>query len=165
MTSMPDETLSATLEREHHQIDAGIEAFLEQLHGGRVEAEVLTATLDALRRHIYLEEQILFPPIRDGGLVMPVLVMMREHGEIWRAMDALADMVTGGADGDKLRETCQQLLRQLATHNMKEEPVIYPHADTGLTPDQAVELANFITTGLTPDGWVCQDAGYPTGSA
>jgi iron-sulfur cluster repair protein YtfE (RIC family) len=156
---MPDEALSAALEREHREIDSGIEAFLEKLDGGSAQPEPLTAALEALRRHIYLEERILFPPLRDGGMVMPLFVMVREHGEIWRAMDALADMVADGADGDKLREACRQLLRQLESHNMKEEPVIYPNADTGLTPENAAELADFIETGRTPDGWVCQEAG------
>jgi iron-sulfur cluster repair protein YtfE (RIC family) len=155
---MSEETLSAALEREHHEIDAGIVAFLEKLDGGGVQPEPLTAALEALRRHIYLEERILFPPISEGGLVMPLLVMIREHGEIWRAMDALADMVAGGADSDTLREACQRLLTQLESHNSKEEPVIYPHADTGLSPEKTAELADFIKTGLTPDGWVCQEA-------
>jgi hypothetical protein len=44
-------------------------------------------------------------------------------------MDALADMVAGGAGSDKLPEACWGLLRQLEAHNMeahnmKEEPVI-----------------------------------------
>jgi iron-sulfur cluster repair protein YtfE (RIC family) len=153
------ETLSAALEREHHEIDAGIETFLEKLAGGSVQPEPLDEALEALRRHIYLEERILFPPLREGGMVMPLFVMVREHGEIWHTMDALADMVAGGADSDKLTEACRRLLRQLEAHNMKEEPVIYPHADTGLTPEKATELADFIATGLTPDGWVCQAAG------
>jgi hemerythrin-like domain-containing protein len=156
---MPDETLSAALEREHREIDAGIEAFLVKLAGGSVQPEPLTAALKALRRHIYLEDAILFSPLREGGMVMPLFVMVREHGEIWDSMDALADMVTGGADSDKLAEVCRQLLRQLEAHNMKEEPVIYPHADSSLTAEKSAELGDFIATGRTPDGWVCQEAG------
>jgi iron-sulfur cluster repair protein YtfE (RIC family) len=156
---MPDEALSAALEREHHEIDRGIEDFVDKLEAGSLQPEPLTAALEALRRHIYLEERILFPPLREGGMVMPLFVMVREHGEIWRAMDALTDMVADGADTDKLREACRQLLGQLEAHNMKEEPVIYPHADTSLTSEKAAELADFIETGLTPDGWVCQEAG------
>jgi iron-sulfur cluster repair protein YtfE (RIC family) len=155
---MPEETLSAALEREHREIDAGIGVFLEELAGG-VQPEPLTAALEALRRHIYLEERILFPPLREGGMVMPLFVMVREHGEIWHTMDVLTGMVADGADSDKLAEACRQLLGQLEAHNMKEEPVIYPHADTSLAPEKTAELADFIATGLTPDGWVCQDAG------
>lgn len=156
---MPDETLSAALEREHKEVDAGIEAFLEKLAGGTVDADGLTTTLDFLRRHIYAEERILFPPIRHGGLVMPLFVMMREHGEIWRTMDALTKMAADGADHEKLTETCGDLLRQLELHNRKEEPVIYPAADTGLSAQQSAQLAGFLKTGLTPDAWACQEAG------
>lgn len=155
---MPDETLSAALEREHNEIDAGIAAFLANLDAGRVDADGLDTTLEALRRHIYLEERILFPPIRHGGMVMPLAVMMQEHGEIWRTMDALADLVATGGDHHTLAGTGRQLAQQLQAHNMKEEPVIYPAADTGLSPGQSAELADFIKTGLTPDAWECQEA-------
>ncbi|HEU0191764.1 MAG TPA: hemerythrin domain-containing protein [Mycobacterium sp.] len=156
---MPDETISAALEREHHEIDAGIAAFLAKLDVGSVDPEPLNEALEALRRHIYLEERILFPPIRQGGLVMPLFVMMREHGEIWRTMDTLTEALAGDGDADRLRAGCKELLKQLEAHNMKEEPVIYPHADTDLTAEQAAELDDFIKTGLTPDSWVCQEAG------
>lgn len=155
---MPDQTLSAALEREHQEVDAGIDAFLAKLDAGSVDSAALSATLDFLRRHIYIEERILFPPIRHGGLVMSLFVMMREHGEIWRAMEALDAELAGEADPDKLRETCGQLVTLLQAHNMKEEPVIYPAADTGLTAEQSAALADFIETGLTPDSWVCQEA-------
>lgn len=155
---MPDETLSAALEREHHEIDAGIEAFVKSLDSDHTDTDALHTALDALRRHIFIEERMLFPPIRQGGLVMALSVMMREHGEIWRTMDQLTDALAGAAGPDKLRDVCGQLLSQLGSHNMKEEPVIYPAGDTGLTAEQSAELADFIKTGLTPDAWVCQEA-------
>ncbi len=156
---MPDDTLSVALEGEHQKVDAGLEAFLEKLDAGIVDADGLLATLNFLRRHIYLEEQILFPPIRQGALMMSIFGMVRGHGEIWRTMDALADMVADGSDHDKMRETCQQLVTQLAAHNKVEEPVIYPAADTGLDPEKSAELADFLKAGVMPDGWVCEKAG------
>lgn len=155
---MPEQALSAALQHEHQQIDAGIATVLEQLDRGRVAAETLGATLDFLRRHIYLEERILFPPIRHGGLMMPLFVMMREHGEIWRTMDTLTAMLADGAEPAAVAQTCRQLVGQLDAHNMKEEPVIYPAADNGLSAEQAAELADFLDTGRTPDAWVCQEA-------
>jgi iron-sulfur cluster repair protein YtfE (RIC family) len=155
---MPDESLAAALEREHREIDGGIEAFLDKLDAGSLTAEPLTAALAALRRHIYLEEVLLFPPIRAGGLVMPIFVMIREHGEIWQTMDAVADLLGAGTDSDRLRDTCRRLLSQLEQHNAKEEPVIYPHADTDMPPEAGAQLSRFIETGRTPDGWVCQQA-------
>jgi iron-sulfur cluster repair protein YtfE (RIC family) len=156
---MPDGTPSIVLEREHNEIDRGIEAFIEKLDGRSVEPELLGAALEALRRHIYLEETILFPPIREAGMTMPIFVMMREHGELWRTMDTLIALLADEADSEQLWNTCRLLLSQLEAHNAKEEPIIYPHADTDLPAQVTEELARFIESGRIPDGWVCQHAG------
>lgn len=151
-------TLSAELTREHHEIDDAIETFIEKLDCGSLQRELMTDTLDALRRHIYLEEVFLFPPLREAGIVMPIFVMLREHGELWYTMATLTDLLAAGDDSQRLRDTCTQLLDQLHQHNSKEEPIIYPSADTDLPAHTSAELARFIETGRTPDGWVCQQA-------
>lgn len=155
---MTSTTVSAELTREHREIDDAIAAFIEKLDGGSVQGELLTDTLEALRRHIYLEEVILFPPLREAGIVMPIFVMMREHGQLWHTMAALDDLLADGNDSQRLRDTCTQLLDQLHQHNSKEEPVIYPNADTDLPPQTSAELTRFIETGHTPKGWMCQQA-------
>ena len=110
---MENWALSAALEREHREIDEGIEAFAAALVKGEEGVAPLTRAMEALRRHIYLEEEFLFPPLRDAGLMAPVLVMLREHGEIWRAMDRLdAAVARGPADGGA-REMCDELLELL----------------------------------------------------
>lgn len=149
---MASETLAAALEREHREIDEGIEAFTAS--GGQ-ETGPLKRALDALRRHIYLEEEFLFPPLRDGGLMAPVFVMLREHGEIWRAMDRLE----GELGGEAGQAAAHELLAILERHNSKEEPILYPQADAVLTPEAAERLHGFIASGRTPEGWVCQSAG------
>jgi iron-sulfur cluster repair protein YtfE (RIC family) len=151
------EQLSVLLEREHHEIDAGVEAFLEGLSHGETRTEDLTRAVDALRRHIYLEEEFLFPPLRAAGVLPPVLVMLREHGEIWRSLDAILAM-DPDADGVGGRERCGELLSQLASHNAKEEPIIYPQGDAVLTEEATGELREFISSGQMPEGWVCAQA-------
>ncbi|CNF53210.1 hemerythrin HHE cation binding domain-containing protein [Mycobacterium tuberculosis] len=148
---MASETLAAALEREHREIDEGIGAFTAS--GGQ-DTGPLKRALDALRRHIYLEEEFLFPPLRDGGLMAPVFVMLREHGEIWRAMDRLE----GGLGGEAGQDAARELLALLERHNSKEEPILYPQADAVLTPEAADHLRGFIASGRTPEGWVCQGA-------
>lgn len=162
---MTDQTLSAALEREHQQVDAGIGAFLARLAGGTVDADGLNTTLTALRRHIYLEEEILFPPLRQGARMVSIFGMIRGHGEIWHTMDTLASLsmplslsATGGGEHDALREACRQLLTLLEAHNKVEEAVIYSAADIDLEPAKATELADFMKTGKRPDGWVCEKA-------
>jgi iron-sulfur cluster repair protein YtfE (RIC family) len=156
---MEPDTLAAALEREHREIDGGIEAFIAGHAAGARGAEPLIGALDALRRHIYLEERFLFPPLRAAGMIAPILVMEREHGELWRTMDALVAEL-GGAGGEPAAVVVgSRLLDQLGRHNSKEEPVIYPQADAGLGAAAAAELRSFLDEGRIPDGWVCARAG------
>lgn len=147
-------TIAAALEREHRDIDGCVEGFLDDPEGA---IDVLRTGLAALRRHIYLEEVYLFPPLRAAGLEMPVQVMLHEHGQLWRLIDAILDAV----ERDALHSaagSARELLELLDRHNSKEEPVIYPRADADLEPGQADELGIFIGMGSMPEGWVCERA-------
>ena len=155
---MESETLSAALEREHREIDEGIETFTAALAEGGTDTTPLKRAMEGLRRHIYLEEEFLFPPLQAAGLMAPVFVMLREHGEIWRAMDRLdADIDRGVADG-RAPQLCAELLALLSKHNSKEEPILYPQADAVLTPEATDHLQRFLATGRLPEGWVCRQA-------
>lgn len=150
-------SIAALLEDEHHEIDDGIETFLEGLARGELQLSQLTRAGAALRRHIYLEEEFLFPPLRAAGMLAPVLVMLREHGEIWQTLDAI-DGLDAAVDPDGLRERCRELLDRLAEHNAKEEPIIYPRGDAVLDADQTAQLLDFIDSAELPQGWVCAQA-------
>lgn len=152
---MTTTSLAELLTREHRAIDGGIERFVAGLDRGAADPGPLLSAFAALRRHIYLEETFLFPPLRQGGMVMPVLVMLREHGALWRLMDSLAALLAADASVAELEPGCRELLAELDRHNGKEEPIIYPHADADLTEQTAAALAEFLRTGSTPDGWRC----------
>jgi len=134
MTST-SEALSAALEREHREIDQGIEGFA-----------------------IYLEEEFVFPALSEGGLVAPIFVMLREHGQIWQLLDDVEHDVTIRAGTTGVLQKCHQLLVQLQHHNMKEERILYPAADRVLPPEAAVRLTEFLASGVLPEGWVCVKA-------
>ncbi|MDO5739746.1 MAG: hemerythrin domain-containing protein [Ornithinimicrobium sp.] len=151
-------TLQDILEAEHHTIDDGILRYVEGLRSDSTDSSDLTAALALLRRHIYLEEEFLFDAVKEAGLAMPVFVMLKEHGELWRAMDALTEQVRSDAEPDDLVAACQNLLSALEKHNLKEEPLIYPHADTVLTDEEATTLRDFLDSGSLPDQWICQYA-------
>ncbi len=153
---MTTNTVATALTREHHEIDAGIEAFAARLTTGTLDTTVLASTLEALRRHIYLEEELLFPPIRRAGLLMPIMVMIKEHGRLWQLMDAIeAGARSDDPDPTSLRSACDQLLAALAEHNMKEEPIVYPQAASDITVDESAALEDFIESGSTPSDWIC----------
>lgn len=155
---MAEETLAGALEREHHEIDAGIGEFVAGLESGNVATEPMTRAMTGLRRHIYLEEEFLFPPMRSGGLMAAIFVMVREHGQMWRLMDALDRQLTDGSDPAAVLDTCQQLIGELTAHNPKEEQIIYPQADGALNGAASEELKAFLGSGAMPDGWVCKGA-------
>ncbi|MEO7129804.1 MAG: hemerythrin domain-containing protein [Dermatophilaceae bacterium] len=146
-------SLAQALEREHHEIDAGIESFLQ----GASAAESLLPALVALRRHIYLEEEFLFPPLRAAGLMMPIMVMIREHGALWDTMGALQAQLDGGTEAEA-GASGHALLALLESHNSKEEPILYSQADPVLAPEATADLHDFIESGQMPEGWVCERA-------
>lgn len=156
---MSERTLSGGLLRQHREIAATVEYFTETLDGGNRHPELLRATIDALRRHIYLEEVFVFPPIRKAGIMTPVFLMMREHGQLWQTMETLTRLLADGTGGPRLGDVSDQLLDQLHNHNFKEEPVIFLHADFDLPAPTRAQLTRFVDTGRVPEGWVCQRAG------
>jgi hemerythrin-like domain-containing protein len=158
---MPPVSLTEALTREHREIDEGIEQFLRALDRGTFEADHLLGSIEALRRHIDLEETFLFPRLRQAGLMMPVMVMLREHGELWSHMETVVRLLSGAtdrSDSAEIRTECHELLARLDQHNTKEEPIIYPRADADLPIDTTAELRSFLETGTAPAGWVCEAA-------
>lgn len=150
--------MSEALEAEHHRIDESIETFAAGVADGLDETRTLREALTLLRRHIYIEEEFVFPPLKEGGTAMSILVMEREHGELWRLMDELERLVAADTDAETLLGLCRQFLELLEKHNMKEEPIVYPEADLALSGTSTQELHEFLVAGVMPEGWVCARA-------
>jgi iron-sulfur cluster repair protein YtfE (RIC family) len=153
------ETVGAVLERDHHRIDEHFEAFASALREGRVDTAALAAGSGALRHHIYVEETCHFPVLRKAGLLGPIMVMLREHGEIWDLLDALDAGVRDGVPVADLTTTWQGLEEIVAAHNMKEERIVYPSGDEMLSADDAAEVLAELASEQTPEGWACEQAG------
>jgi hemerythrin-like domain-containing protein len=156
---MDDTSLTALMEREHHDVDEAIEDFVQGLRERHVRHEDLRRATDLLQRHIYIEEALIFPPLRAKGMLAPILVMEREHGEIWRTLDAVNLEVGSGTAADSVPDRCRQLLHELEVHNGKEEPIIYSQADALLTDSQKDAVRDFVRSGTMPTDWVCAQAG------
>ena len=152
------ESLATALEREHHEIDEEIDVFTAKLAAGAVEPAPLRHAAAALRRHIYLEEAFLFPPLRDAGLVAPIFVMLREHGQLWRTLDAIELELALQPDVATLQRLGKELVVQLQHHNSKEEQIVYPQAGLALDEEATERLRAFLESGVLPEGWVCERA-------
>ena len=151
-------TLAEALEQEHKDIDAGISAFTGGLADGAPPVDTMRKALAAHRRHIYLEETILFPPLRAGGMCAAILVMLREHGQMWNLMDELEPLVAAGGTDPAVPGLCEKFVALIAAHNLKEEATIYAKADETLNGPATEQLREFLATGTMPAGWVCEKA-------
>lgn len=78
--------------------------------------------------------------------------MVREHGRMWRTLDALEAALGDESAVDLVRD----LREQLAAHNPKEEQILYPRLDEVLTGLAAAELRAMLEMSQTPGDWLCE---------
>ena len=154
-----ESTVGAALEQDHRRIDEQLAQFGIGLAGGRVEHDVFRSAAADLRRHIWVEEELHFPPLRAAGLLAPVLVMLREHGRIWDLLDLIEGRLADGSAPSRMQVGYGQLETVLNEHNFKEERILYPAGDAQLDADVAAQIHTALTGGERPPDWVCQMAG------
>ena len=130
------DSISATMTADHRHCDHLLATFEERVAVKDWDRAVgdsqglATALLD----HFEREEQRLFPELLavDPRATGPVRVMTLEHQQM-RAL--LADLE--GAIGKRAPDDCLGLVETLhfliQQHNAKEEGILYPLADQGLT--------------------------------
>lgn len=145
---------SRILAIQHRRIDEGVHGIVDA--DGDVAA--LGNAIDLLRLHLYIEEQVLFPPLVNAGLAMPVFVMKREHGEMWPLMQTLAAACAAQASAESLHDTARRLFQLLQIHNPKEEQIVYTAADRLAARPAGASLAAALEAAKLPDGWTCEMA-------
>lgn len=149
-------SIARDLEAEHRSIDALLEQFVSGLDQ-EVRPGPFRDSARELRQHIYVEEAHLFPPLRAAGIIPPVLVMLREHGQIWTVLDEI-DAQLDEPDPAELRRLCEMLTGMLGAHNDKEEAILYRAAVEVLDPAVQEQISNAMVDDTLPDGWRCQMA-------
>ncbi|WP_068266088.1 hemerythrin domain-containing protein [Janibacter limosus] len=139
---------------EHHSIDERLADVVAGLDEGEVRAEAFRAAATELKHHIFVEEEHLFPPLRAAGMIPPVLVMLREHGEMWGVLEMIEGLLAAPSpDAAVLREACGRLMDQLDAHNLKEEQILYPAADQTLAPQDQESVSTALVDGDLPGDW------------
>lgn len=151
---MTDTTPARLLEQQHRRIDRGIKALFD----GSGSVAELAEALQLLRVHIHLEEAVLFPPLEQEGLTMPVFVMQREHGLMWPLLEQLAAACAAGSAAQALQDDCRELFKQLQIHNPKEEQILYAAADRLAAERADGALLRALQEARMPDGWRCARA-------
>lgn len=126
---------------DHHDCDAKW-AQVEALLDSGDSATLGTAWQDfdqTTRRHLAMEEDVLFPAFeaKSGmGQSGPTVVMRQEHQQMRALLDQIAVAIDAGDSEEALDlgDTLHLLIQQ---HNVKEESMLYPMAESVLAGDWA----------------------------
>lgn len=148
--------ISEHLESEHRWIHQRFEQFRQGLERGQVNAAPFREAASVLHRHIYLEEDILFPEVEARGLEGPTTVMAQEHGEICRYLGGIENLIGTGAAASRIRDTLKALYLLLEEHNFKEEQMLYPSADQMIDPIERDVILQRLKASAPPEGWACR---------
>ena len=149
-------SISELLQSEHRWVAERLEHFGQGLDKGQVSADPFHEAGAVLHRHIYLEEDILFPQVEVRGLMGPAEVLAQEHGEICGYLNGIGDLVKAGAPAGRVQAAFTALRSLLDEHNLKEEQVLYPAADRLLEPDELAQMLQKLTAAQRPENWVCR---------
>lgn len=151
MDRMPESNEQLLIEQ-HRMMELGISGLVDGF-GSRAE---LTAAVELLRRHIYVEEVALFPVLeQDERRWMALGQMKSEHGEMWPHIESALQRLAAKAPLDDLLPASEVLLELLHQHDPKEEEAIYSVADRYRADAAHPPLAELFTTSDIPDGWRC----------
>ncbi len=149
-------TITDVLEPEHRWIDERFERFRALLADGQVNADPFEEAAQVLHRHMYVEEEVLFPEVETRGMAGPVAVMLQEHGEICRLLNIVQDLIGKKAPPADIEDSLKAVVTVLGEHGSKEEMVLYPTADQVLVGPEFAQLVQRVREETPPEGWLCR---------
>ena len=135
-------TIAQSFEQDHDRLDALWLKFQALKPQEFQQAAACFAEFQTgLLQHIAWEEEILFPAFEmKTGLqgTGPTEVMRQEHRQIQQLLWTIAQALERRDPSSQAEET--ELRELLASHNMKEEHILYPAIDQQLTDDERREI-------------------------
>lgn len=99
-------------------------------------APALERFIAALKRHMQIEEDDLFPAFErvTGNRGGPTAVMRIEHRQMLATLDRLSDLVRSG-QAEALDAVARSFTELMTLHSTKEENILYPMCDRVLDAD------------------------------
>lgn len=106
----------------------------------------LDAFLGALRYHMAIEEQALFPAFEQatGITAGPTQVMRDEHQQLLALLDDVAAAIAAH-DAARFGGAAQSFTTLMTSHSAKEESVLYPMCDEVLPELSGEKLAEMVS--------------------
>jgi len=135
-------SISAALEGDHDDIDAALAEVLLAAYGRGWEraGAALAELLEHLRRHVALEEDILFPLFdRRLRTVGPTRILRLEHRRLTRAFGAMLGAIQARSL-ERMGEAIRSVDEVLPHHMAKEESILYPAIERVLSDDEQLSV-------------------------
>ncbi len=132
-------TIKNFLATDHHHCDdffAAAEAAAAGRNWTSAESSFLLFR-DALQHHFTMEEEVMFPSFEDrtGSSMGPTQMMRMEHSQMKELLEQMERGVAS-RDTDAFLGDCETLLIIMQQHNIKEEQMLYPMADSALAGER-----------------------------
>ncbi|MCL4342542.1 MAG: hemerythrin domain-containing protein [Candidatus Thermoplasmatota archaeon] len=138
-----------SLERDH-DLEHGklVEARISMIRG-QLDKDSFLEFVNNIRRHIYIEEEIIFPDLigLDSNLKGPISGLEMEHASLWMLMDRILEETASG-EVRKSPKYLDEMERILAVHNAVESTNIYPKIKDERVPN--------LEQAALPEGWICR---------
>ncbi len=102
--------------------------------------------LDALKHHVKIEEQVLFPAFEQASGIRggPTWVMRQEHQQMLAMLDEVASAIVA-RNADDFRASAHSFEALMTAHSSKEEQVLYPMCDQVLTDFSIKKLQELVS--------------------
>ena len=138
-----------SLERDHDQEHGKLVEARISMSRGEFDKNSFLEFVNNIRRHIYIEEEIIFPDlvVLDSNLKGPVSGLEMEHASLWMLMDRILAETDSGTVR-KSPKYLEEIERILAVHNAVESTNIYPKIKDERIPD--------LEQATLPEGWICR---------
>jgi hemerythrin-like domain-containing protein len=129
----PSEGLGPYFVNDHRSCDAHWVLLEESLESGAATEPHWQAFDAAMRRHMAMEEDVLFPAFEQatGMLGGPTVVMRAEHERMRAMLTQMATLARAG-EWEALADQGDTLMMLIGQHNAKEEAMLYPMAERAL---------------------------------
>lgn len=154
MVLKEEEGLLQLFQHAHHRVEGYLIDFCEELERGRRKAEFLARASTDLYQHMFMEEQFLFPLLKER-LAAVVASLEEEHGRVLDLMEELHELLRRDADRETLQACTARLMGALSAHNTAEDLGIYPDLLALLGPSRAQILLLEVEKAEVPRGWMC----------
>lgn len=138
-----------SLERDHDQEHGKLVEARISMSRGEFDKNSFLEFVNNIRRHIYIEEEIIFPDlvVLDSNLKGPISGLEMEHASLWMLMDRILAETDSGTIR-KSPKYLEEIERILAVHNAVESTNIYPKIKDERIPD--------LEQATLPEGWICR---------